>query len=194
MRVLIISEDFRHDRYILEPIIHSMLSALGKPRAKVEILTDPLLGSVDQALKWERIEGILELYKGMFQLFLLCVDRDGQEGRKASLQHIEGRAVALLKDDQQLLGENAWQEIEVWLLAGHDLPAKWVWKKVRKEVHPKEVYYLPFARQHGLSTEPSQGRKILGREAASRYSRIRQRCPEVTDLEERIRQWLESKK
>jgi hypothetical protein len=40
-------------------------------------------------------------------------------------------------------------------------------KEVREEVHPKEVYYLPFARQRGLSAEPGEGRKTLGREAAA---------------------------
>lgn len=55
---------------------------------KVKVCQDPLLGGVNEALKWERIEEIIDQYRGMFNLFLLCVDRDGKVGRKATLDDI----------------------------------------------------------------------------------------------------------
>jgi hypothetical protein len=189
MNVMVIPEDFRKDRYIIEPIIQAMLEAVGKGRANVRTCLDPLLGSVDQALNWERIEEILKRYRGMVQLFLLCVDRDGNEGRRTSLDHIENRAAEYLGDRAMLLGENAWQELEVWLLAGHDLPTGWKWKEIRQEVHPKENYYLPFAESKGVLDAPGEGRKPLGQEAARRFSRIRKLCPEdVAVLEDRIKE------
>ncbi|WP_281181280.1 hypothetical protein [Chloroflexus islandicus] len=43
-----------------------------------------------------------------------------------------------------------------------------------------------------MSDEPGGGRRTLGQEAARRYERIRQRCPEdIGELERRIRVWLE---
>ena len=58
MRVLVIPEDFRkglsrgtRDQYILKPIISAMMSAVGKPRAKVQVCQEPLLGGVGEALK-----------------------------------------------------------------------------------------------------------------------------------------------
>jgi hypothetical protein len=86
------------------------------------------------------------------------------------------------------LAENAWQEIEVWALAGHDLPRGWNWQEVRVEPNSKEVYFEPYTRQRGLSLEPGGGRKTLAEQAAQRYARIRQRCPEdVANLENRVR-------
>jgi hypothetical protein len=193
MNILIIPEDFRNDQYILEPIIRSMLAELNRPRAKIRVCRDPLLGGVAQALKWERIFEIIERYKGMVDLFLLCVDRDGEEGRRQALDKLENEAKNILPNNKKFLAENAWQEVEVWVLAGHTLPKKWVWKGIRQETNPKEVYFLPFAQQRGLLNEPGGGRKTLALEAAKQYKQIRQHCREdVLNLENRIRQFLNS--
>jgi len=187
MNVFIIPEDYRRDQYILKPIIAAMMSAVGRPRANVEVCQE-LLGGVTEALKWQRIERIIRSVQYRVNLFLLCVDRDGQEGRRASLDNLQQRAESVLAGRKAFLGENAWQEIEVWVLAGHDLPSDWPWKEIRREVDPKERYFLPYARQRGVDNERDQGRKTLAREAAARYGRIRQLCPEdVEALENRIR-------
>ncbi len=192
MNVLVIPEDFRKDQYVLLPLVEALLAAAGKARARVRVCIDPLLGSVDQALSWARIREIIDRYP-MVDLFLVCVDRDGEEGRRESLDRLESEAEKILGAGRKLFGENAWQELEVWLLAGHDLPAKWSWKKIRREPHPKETYFLPFAEAQGVLEEPAEGRKTLARQAAARYPRIRQLCPEdVAVLEQRIRDWLES--
>ncbi len=186
MNVLVIPEDFRKDRYMLEPIIDAMMRAKGKS-ATVRICMDPLLGGIGQALKWKRIEEIIRLYRGMVDLFLLCVDRDGDANRKAKLDSIEDKAVELLPSGKSFVAENAWQEIEVWVLAGQKrLPAEWKWKEVRNEVHPKEKYFLPLVKDRDLIDTPGEGRKILAREAAKQYRRVRQLCPEVAGLEQRI--------
>lgn len=189
MNVLIIPEDFRKDQYLLKPIITAMLEYLGKPRARVSVLTDPLLGGIGQALNLRQIEAIIERYKGMVDLFLLCVDRDGVEGRRSQIDRIEAQSREILSEGAVLLGENAWQELEVWALAGLDLPKNWVWQQVRTERDPKELYFRPIAEQRGLMAEPGEGRKTLGMEAAKRYTRIRQLCPEdIQALETRIGQ------
>ena len=188
MNVLIIPEDFRKDQYMLKPIVSAMLSEIGRP-VKVRVCQDPLLGGIGQALKWERIHEIIERYKGMVGLFLLCVDRDGIEGRRLALDNLEHQARNELPGDRKFLAENAWQEVEVWVLAGHDLPPDWAWNAVREEPNPKEVYFEPFAKLRNLLDEPGQGRKTLAREAAGKYHRIRQLCAEIAELENRIRQW-----
>jgi hypothetical protein len=192
MRVLVIPEDFRKDQYMLRPIINAMLEKLGKPRAKVMICQDPLLGGISEALKWENIQTIINQY-GMVDLFLLCVDRDGKEGRKTAFEKIEQSAAKILPSSKLLVVENAWQEIEVWVLAGHNLPADWNWQVIRNEVNPKETYFIPFAKQRNLLDELGKGRKTLAEEAARRYERIRQLCPEdIENLENRINSWIES--
>jgi hypothetical protein len=191
MNVLVIPEDFRKDQYMLKPIITAMLKELGKPNAKVRVCQDPLLGGVSEALKWDRIAEIVNRYV-MVDLFLLCVDRDGNESRKEKLLNIERKASDLLVGSSRcLLSENAWQEIEVWVLAGQDLPSGWSWQDIRNEINPKETYFHPFAKQRKLLDEPGEGRKTLAEEAARRYDRIRQLCPEdIANLENRIQSYV----
>jgi len=188
MNVLVIPEDFRKDQYMLKPIVSAMMKALDKPKAKVRVCQDPLLGGISEALKWDNIQAILNRYQ-MVDLFLLCVDRDGKPGRQEALRKLEQESQGFLTKRQALFAENAWQEIEVWVLAGHSLPKDWNWQDIRQEVDPKEAYFLPFAQQEGLLDTPGEGRKQLANSA--NYQRICQLCPEdVASLEGRIKEWL----
>ena len=185
MKVLVIPEDFRKDQHMLKPIVESMMKAKGKT-AKVEVCKAPLLGGIVQALKWDRIKEIIGRYKKI-DLFLLCVDRDGEANRRIRLNELELKAADILPEGKAFLAENAWQEIEVWVLAGQrDLPSEWIWKEVRAALHPKDDYFEPFAKQHDLQDSPGGGRKILGERAGSNYRRIRQLCDEIKELEQRI--------
>lgn len=191
MNVLIIPEDFVNDQYVLKPLIQTMMAAIGRPTANVRVCQDPRLRGVAQALDWNRLAPIIDRYQGMTDLFLLCVDRDGVPGRVAALDAIERRAVGLLASSRGFFAENAWQEIEIWVLAGHDLPRGWAWAAMRAEVNVKEQYFHRFAESRGLLNHPAQGRKTLAEEAAKRYDRIRQRCPEdVARLHDRLSQWF----
>ena len=173
MNVLIIPEDFRKDQYILKPIFERLFRSIGRRSAKVEVCQEPLLGGVDEALKSDRISEIVSFYP-MTDVFILCVDRDGREGRRDRLDEIE----AEFGVTDLFLAANAWEEIETWVLAGVDLPNEWTWTNVRAEIHVKEVYFEPLAAQRGLSDNPGGGRKPLAEEAARRIDAIRQKCPE----------------
>ena len=191
MNVLVIPEDFRKDQYILKPILSALFEELNIQHVKVLVCRDPLLGGVSEALKWDRVEEILKGYAWQVDLFILCVDRDGQSGRRIRLDQLEDKATGILKSDQKFIGENAWQEIEVWLLAGITRPSEWVWREVRSEENPKERYFETIARLRGVLDSPGQGRKILAEEAADHYRRIRQLCREdILNLETRIRTWI----
>jgi len=102
LNVLVIPEDFRLDQYILQPLIAAMMAAVGKPKAKVQILTDSLLGSVAAAMSWNNLEEIFDRY-GMVNLFLLIVDRDLDPNRRATLDNLEKKAAKQCV----LLAENA---------------------------------------------------------------------------------------
>lgn len=195
MKILVIPEDFRYDQYVLEPIITAVMKAVGKPNAKVEICRQPLLGGIRKALKWSNQLEIINQYKYRTDLFLLCVDRDNDLERERDLRNLERlAALDLAKNSrkQLFLAVQAEQELEVWVLAGQDLPKEWAWKDIRAERDPKEKYFVPFATQRGLAAERDEGREILSKEAAGRYERIKQLCSEVADPEERIRTWLEN--
>ena len=187
--VLAIPEDFRKDEHLLKPILEKMLAACGR-KARVRICKDPLLGGVREALKWPRIQEILDRYRGMVDCFLLVVDRDGLAGRKESLAALEREATRFLGAEGRFFAENAWQEIEVWALAGlTDLPRSWSWKSIREAANAKEAYFDRYAHQKGLTGAPFGGRERLGPRAAQNYPRIRKLCPEdVAALENRLRQ------
>ena len=142
------------------------------------ICRDPLLGGVGEALKSRRIAQIVEQYGGMIDIFILCVDRDGIEGRRQRLDRIESEFGAT----RTLFAENAWEELETWILAGLELPADWSWQDVRAEVHVKERYFEPLAARRGLADTPDGGRDELGREAAGRLDTIRRKCPDDFDV------------
>ena len=188
INVLVIPEDFTKDQYVLKPIVERMMAEIGRP-ARVRVCTDPRLGGVGEALKWDRLTAIIERYRGMTQLFLLIVDRDCVAERSAKLEALEEKArVALSATGGVFLAENAWQEVEVWLLAGFkDLPKDWSWQQILEDGHPKEAYYDAYAEQRGVLKAPYEGREVLGREAAANYRRIRKLCEnDVARLENRI--------
>ena len=128
MNVLIIPEDFRNDQYVLKPLFSRLLQSIGKERVHVRVCLDPLLGGVGEALKSERIAEVVRKHEGMTDIFVLCIDRDGNANRRQrldSLQQEFGSGYLFL-----FLAENAWEELETWVLAGLDLPAQWDWKTV----------------------------------------------------------------
>ena len=157
MRVLILAEDFVKDEFLLQPIIQAMMKSVGKPKAKVKVCKDPRFHGTSEALKWEYIEQALRRHRGMVDLFLLCVDRDGNSNHQVVLGNLENQAAAVIGKRRAFLAENAWQEVEVWLLMGHDLLPKWDWKKIREEIHPKETL-LPSVRGESRSARsPRRG-------------------------------------
>ncbi len=175
MRVLIIPEDFRKDQFILKPLFSGLFRAIGKPRARVRICQEPLLGGIGKALKTERIAAVVKKHEGMTDIFILCVDRDGDTNRRQRLDSLEREF------GRTFFAENAWEELETWLLAGMDLPKGWRWQDVRAEVSVKENYFNPLAKQRDVASTPGEGREVLGEEAARNIPTIRQKCPEDFD-------------
>ena len=169
-------EDFRKDQYILKPLFERLFRELGRGAARIRVCQNPLLGGIDQALKSERLAEIMDLYR-MVDVFVLCVDRDGERGRRRRLDAIEKEFSA----GRTFLAENAWEELETWTLAGLDLPPAWNWSDVRAEVSVKEMYFDKLAEVRGLSDAPGGGRRPLGEEAARRVDAIRRKCPEDFD-------------
>ena len=176
MKVLVIPEDFRNDQHILKPIFSRLFETMGGRPVRVRVCQE-LLGGIGEALKTERLQEIIQQYQGTADLFILCVDRDGVLGRRQRLDQLEAES----SKGQTFLAENAWEEIETWVLAGVNLPSDWRWADVRAEVHVKETYFEPLADQRGVSDSPGGGRQVLGEEASRRISAIRKKCPEDFD-------------
>ena len=177
MNVLIIPEDFRNDQYILKPLFSRLFRTLGKPSVSVRVCQEPLLGGVGEALKSERMREIVERYEGEMDIFILCIDRDGDENRRQRLNHLE----AEFGTGRAFFAENAWEEVETWVLAGLSLPSGWRWADVRAEVGVKERYFEKLADERGVANARGGGREPFGKEASRRIDAIRRKCPEDFD-------------
>ena len=174
MKVLVIPEDFRNDQFMLKPLFNRLYRLLGRRAARVQICNDPLLGGVSEALKVERLCEIVEQYP-MYDVFILCVDRDCNPHRRKRLDELEEIF------GTQFIAVDAWEELETWILAGLDLPREWNWSDVRKECDVKEHYFEPLTDQMGVSDGLGGGREILGEKASRRINAIRLKCPEDFD-------------
>ena len=106
MNILVIPEDFRKDQYILKPLVSRLFRRLGAPNPRVEVCRDPLLGGIGEALKTAQLTEIVNDRRGMTDIFILCVDRDGNTGRRQRLDELEALFGAAF------FAENAWEEIE----------------------------------------------------------------------------------
>ena len=189
MNVLIIPEDLRKDQYILKPLFSRLFEAIGRPRVHVEICRAPLLSGVGEALKSERIAEIVSKHGGMTDIFILCIDRDSDTNRRRRLDRLE----AEFSTCRTFLAENAWEEVETWVLAGLRLPGEWRWADVRAEVSVKERYFEPLAVQRGVANALGGGRKALGEEAARNIPAIRRKCREDFDtLAQRLETHLQN--
>ncbi len=178
MNILVIPEDFRNDQYILKPLFSRLFRTFGRPSIHVRVCQNPLLGGVTEALKSERLAEIVERYQGEIDIFVLCIDRDGERSRRQALNRIESE----FEDKKRaFFAENAWEELETWVLAGLALPPDWPWAEVRAEVSVKERYFEPLAAQRGIADTLGGGRKRLGEEAARNISAIRRKCTEDFD-------------
>ena len=79
----------------------------------------------------------------MTDVFVLCVDRDGERGRRRRLDAIEEE----FGNGRDFLAENAW-ELETWVLAGLDLPRRWRWTDIRAEVRVAERTKVECGKAH----------------------------------------------
>jgi hypothetical protein len=180
-RVLVIPEDPTNNGYVLKPLVERMLAETGKPNARVMILTNPRLNGYDTAVA--AIEGeLVERYRH-FNLWLFMPDAD-----KASNPALD-RLERTVEDKGVCLRCCAARpEVEAWLLAGHHQHLKIRWREVAAHPSLKEEIFDPFLRDHGDPRSAGGGRQALMRITLSNYRSLLDLCPELQQLEERLRQ------
>jgi hypothetical protein len=177
--VLVIPEDFTKDEHILKPLAERILHELGKPNANVRVCRDPNFGGVREALKIARLrDDVIALYP-MVDLFILVLDRDGDVGRETAAGQIETTLQGeMAGTPRRFVASLAWQEVEVFILAGHDLLPDWNWREIRADPDVKDTYFRQLAAAKNTFGLPRQGRKKLMGEAIQNWTRMKSRCPE----------------
>jgi hypothetical protein len=137
---------------------------------------------------------ILDLYSHK-HLVLFLPDSDTQD-RTAEFQRMEREFNTIARASNRsirLLCCAAVPEVEAWLLAGHPDKLKikgWAWNVIRREPSLKEVYFHPFLAQYGSENATDGGRKSLMLDGLANYEGIKQRCPELQGLEDRICEFI----
>lgn len=185
MRVLIIPEDPTLDRYVLGPVVEKIFDDLGR-RPRIDVLADPHLSGVEQALDSATLAEIIE-DNPMIDLFLLLVDRDcDRQGNSTKA------AARMGEHPGKLIATLAREEVEVWPLALHRADLETPWKAVLKECDPKEVYFDPFILHRGWLATVGKGRKRAMRGMGQGWRGLLKVCPEIADLKRMIAVWLES--
>lgn len=192
MRIMVIPEDPTLDRYILQPIVEHIFNDLGR-KAQVEVLRDPHLRGIDEALDSEVVAGIIRDREAMFDLFLLLVDRDCNDGRKPGRNNVEMARQRETENGGQLLACLAVEEVEVWMLALHRDELEARWPDVRQDCHPKEQYADTLLKKKGWLATLGRGRKKAMEGLGSKWQGVLQVCPEIADLKQRIALWLEQR-
>lgn len=183
MRILIIPEDPRLDQFILKPIVEAIFKDL-KRVASVQVLQNPRLRSVDQALDPTMLGGIINSYP-QEDLFLLLLDRDCDQNR---INRVGAREHETGGIGKWLIGCLAIEEVEMWALAIYQGKLPVSWQEMRQECDPKETYFHPLIERLGLQTAVGRGRKHIMKSLSGQYSRLLQLCPEIAELRNRIRQ------
>jgi hypothetical protein len=185
VKVLIIPEDPTLDRHVLKPVVERIFQEIGK-QARVDMLEDPHLTGVDQALNPATIAQIVE-DNPMEDLFLVIVDRD------CDRFHNSGAAARLEENHRdKLIACLAHQEAEVWMLALHRDEIGVSFREVRAECDPKERFARPFLERMSWSGLVGRGYKRAMRDMAGQWRGLVAVCPEIGDLQQRIREWVEA--
>lgn len=184
LRVLVIPEDPTYNGYILKPLVERMLTALGKPNARVTLLTNPKLGGYEQAARAIREE--LPYRYAHWDLWLFLPGAD----KVKNLQELERD---LGRKGVCLLCCAAVPEVEAWLLAGHRDHLKVPWKQVRAHPRLKEEVFELFLREQGDPRSAGGGREKLMPHTLNNYHGLLSACPELEELEDRLRLAVETK-
>lgn len=180
-RVLVIPEDPTYNGYILKPIVERMLTESGKPNAHVVVLTNPKMNGYAHAVSVIRGD-LIDRYRH-FDLWLFLPDGDRANNLALLESELADRGVHLFCCAAQ-------PEVEAWLLAGYrdELPIPW--PQVRQHPRLKEEVFEPFLKRFGDPRGTGSGRERLTREILSNYRGLLSVCPELGELEDRLRGFL----
>ncbi|MGO9937142.1 MAG: hypothetical protein ACLPH3_05675 [Terracidiphilus sp.] len=186
--VLIVPEDPTYNGYLLRPLCKRLFREAGKHSANIVVLPEPRVQGYPHAKRL--LEDLIPRNWWHFELILFIADADGlADSRKDEFKRLE--QLSTQRDRPvKLICCAAEQELETWLLSGHQEKLKdlgWRWPEIRAEVSVKERFFQPFLDRHGDSATPSQGRERLMQEALANFAGMKSRCDELQELENRIR-------
>jgi hypothetical protein len=190
VKIAIACENPRYDQYIIRPVLEAVLRFLGKPRARVTVITDPAATSYENLLA--QACDILKRYAPVADAVIFIADtdcEDGSAGRRNKALRLRN-AVAACDDPSKAITLTALQEVEVWALWGVRDGIDASWAAIRAECNPKEVYFEPLLTQDDQQ-QPDGGRaRLMAQSLSSGWTSLRTGCQELQELEDGLRALL----
>lgn len=184
-RVAVLCEDHTNDQYILRPLVRETLAHLGKPDARITVVSNPRIRGFDSLLA--RACDVIERYAKLVDLILVCYDLDGQDGSAGRTdKHARVKNALNNCPNSKTVTIGAEQEIEVWALWGSraQLPH---WAEVRAEAHAKERYFDPLITSRDSIRADGGRSRLMESSLAAGITSLVQGCPELGELLTRIR-------
>lgn len=179
LKVLVIPEDPTYNGAILKPLVEALMTDIGKPAAKITVLSNPRLGGYDHAVKAIRAE-LPDRY-GFFDLWLFMPD--GDRANPAAMQGLEQETQA---KGIKLLCCAAQPEVEIYACAAYRSEIKMTWATARAHPKMKEAVFEPLVARVGDARRASGGRDKMIAESLKNLALLYQLCPELQVLRDRL--------
>ena len=179
LTVLVIPEDPTQNGHILKPLVQAIMRDVGRPNAKVTLLTQPRVRGYDQAVT--AVRNNLSARYGFMDLWLFFPDADKAE--RNAMRDLEDHVAT---DGVTLLCCAAQPELEIFACAGFrdDIPESW--EEVRRHPRMKEEVFGPLLAMHGDPRQPGAGRNLMVGRSLRNLPLLFQLCPELRRLRDRI--------
>ena len=182
--VLVIPEDPVQNGHILRPLVRALMRDVGRPNARVNVLTQPRVRGYDQATRTIR-EALYANY-GFMDLWLFFPDADkaGGDAMRDLEAHVAARGCCTL------MCCVARPEVEIFACAGFRNHIPEAWDDVRRNPRMKEEIFTPLLREHGDPRRPGGGRDLMMAQSLRNLRPLFQLCPELGCLRDRIATYL----
>jgi hypothetical protein len=181
--ILVIPEDPTYNGAILLPVVERVLAEVGKPNARIKILTDPAMKGIDRARDMIRGE-IFRRWGGTFDLWLFIPDADRATGLPELEEDMKEKGVALISCAAD-------PEVEAWACASYSRRLVVPWNQVSGHPRFKEEVFQPALKEFGDLRAADEGRGKMIQRALNNYRGLKRLCPEIAELEQRISEFLE---
>ena len=177
--VLVIPEDPQQNGYLLKPLVRAIMRDVGRPNAKVNLLTQPRVRGYAQAVKTIRTE-LYPSYRFMdLWLFFPDSDRAGADAMRDVETHVAANGV-------KLFCCAARPELEIYACAAFRSEISESWEETRSHPRLKEEVFDPLLSRYGDPRQPGAGRGLMINESLGNLPLLFDLCPELRCLRDRI--------
>ena len=188
LKVAVIYEDHTNDQYVVGPALTALFSHLGKPKARLQTVTNPRLQGLSSLI--QNLCPIIGRYSAAADIVIVVVDGDCKDGRRGTenrLQRLTDLIASCPEGSDKTLVVIALQEVEVWALWGQRDRIKADWNTIRAECHPKERFFNDLLTPED-SKAPGAGRlRLMAKSLEHGWPSLKAGCSELRVLEDEVR-------